>query len=105
MAEMPAAYFSVKIRYYDTINIGGRKWLIYTGCRKIPFAGKNRTLYVLTGSANIFALPKLADELVGRLSVLTLYPFSASEKNETGVAGTHIRELCRRRNNESGMAA
>jgi len=46
---------------------------------------KNRALYVLTGSANIFALPKLADALVGRLSVLTLYPFSASEIKETGV--------------------
>ncbi|MDR1838070.1 MAG: ATP-binding protein [Treponema sp.] len=46
---------------------------------------KNRALYVLTGSANIFALPKLADALVGRLSVLTLYPFSVSEIKETRV--------------------
>ena len=35
--------------------------------------------YLLTGSANILALPKLADPLVGRMSVLTLYPFSMSE--------------------------
>jgi uncharacterized protein len=48
-------------------------------------AGKDRVLYVLTGSANIFALPKLSDALVGRLSVLTLYPFSASEIKGTGV--------------------
>jgi len=48
-------------------------------------ADKNRALYVLTGSANIFALPKLADALVGRLSVLTLYPFSVSEIKKTGV--------------------
>jgi predicted AAA+ superfamily ATPase len=48
-------------------------------------AGKNNALYVLTGSANIFALPKLADALVGRLSVLTLYPFSVSEIKGTGV--------------------
>jgi predicted AAA+ superfamily ATPase len=47
--------------------------------------GKNRALYVLTGSANIFALPKLADALVGRLSILTLYPFSASEIKGTGI--------------------
>ncbi|MDR2717028.1 MAG: ATP-binding protein [Treponema sp.] len=46
---------------------------------------KSRALYVLTGSANIFALPKLADALVGRLSILTLYPFSASEIKGTGV--------------------
>jgi len=48
-------------------------------------ADKNRALYVLTGSANIFALPKLADALVGRLSVLTLYPFSISEIKKTDV--------------------
>jgi len=52
---------------------------------KKRLADKNRALYVLTGSANIFALPKLADALVGRLSVLTLYPFSASEIKGTGV--------------------
>lgn len=41
--------------------------------------GKNKSLYVLTGSANIFALPKLANALVGRMTILTLYPFSVSE--------------------------
>jgi hypothetical protein len=35
--------------------------------------------FLLTGSANIMALPKLSDALVGRMSVKTLYPFSACE--------------------------
>lgn len=35
--------------------------------------------FLLTGSANIMALPKLSLPLVGRMGVLTLYPFSASE--------------------------
>ncbi len=35
--------------------------------------------YLLTGSANIMALPELADALVGRMCVLTLYPLSALE--------------------------
>jgi predicted AAA+ superfamily ATPase len=35
--------------------------------------------YLLTGSANIMALPKLSDALVGRMCVLTLYPLSALE--------------------------
>lgn len=35
--------------------------------------------FLLTGSANIMALPKLSDPLVGRMSVKTLYPFSACE--------------------------
>ena len=35
--------------------------------------------FLLTGSANIMALPKLSDPLVGRMSIKTLYPFSASE--------------------------
>ena len=35
--------------------------------------------FLLTGSASIMALPKLSDALVGRISVLTLYPLSALE--------------------------
>jgi predicted AAA+ superfamily ATPase len=35
--------------------------------------------FLLTGSANVLALPGLADALVGRMAVLTLYPFSAGE--------------------------
>jgi predicted AAA+ superfamily ATPase len=49
------------------------------------FGGKDRAQYLLTGSANIFALPRLADALVGRMSILTLYPFSASEIKGTCV--------------------
>ena len=47
-------------------------------------SSRDRSLYLLTGSANIFALPKLADALVGRMSTLTLYPFSISEIKGTG---------------------
>ena len=36
-------------------------------------------MFLLTGSANIMVLPKLSDSLVGRMSIKTLYPFSASE--------------------------
>lgn len=36
-------------------------------------------LFILTGSANILAIPSLADSLVGRMQVLTLLPFSAAE--------------------------
>ena len=35
--------------------------------------------YLLTGSANILALPKLSDSLVGRMAIMTLYPFTAAE--------------------------
>lgn len=35
--------------------------------------------YLLTGSANILALPKLSDPLVGRMAVLSLYPFTVAE--------------------------
>ncbi|GHV04018.1 ATPase [Campylobacterota bacterium] len=49
--------------------------------RKTP---KNTSLFILTGSANILAVPTLAQELVGRMSILTLLPFSASEYKQTG---------------------
>lgn len=35
--------------------------------------------FLLTGSANIMALPELANALVGRMAVLSLYPLSAGE--------------------------
>lgn len=35
--------------------------------------------FLLTGSANILALPELSDALVGRMQVYTLYPLSAKE--------------------------
>ena len=35
--------------------------------------------FLLTGSANIMALPRLSDPLVGRMSVKTLYPFAGCE--------------------------
>jgi predicted AAA+ superfamily ATPase len=41
--------------------------------------GKVQGQFLLTGSANILALPKLADSLVGRMATLTLYPLSGAE--------------------------
>lgn len=35
--------------------------------------------FLLTGSANVLALPELAEALVGRMAILSLYPLSASE--------------------------
>jgi len=47
--------------------------------------GEGTGLYLLTGSANLMALPHLSQALVGRMSVLTLLPFSSSEYEHTGV--------------------
>ena len=41
--------------------------------------------FLLTGSANIMALPSLSDALVGRMSIATLYPLSSME-----IAGSNI---------------
>jgi uncharacterized protein len=35
--------------------------------------------FVLTGSANVYTLPRLADSLAGRLHIVTLWPFSQGE--------------------------
>jgi predicted AAA+ superfamily ATPase len=35
--------------------------------------------YLLTGSANVMTLPKVADSLAGRMEILTLYPLSQGE--------------------------
>jgi uncharacterized protein len=43
--------------------------------------------FILTGSANVLLLPKLADSLAGRMEILTLWPFSETEilKTKTNV--------------------
>ena len=45
--------------------------------------GKGKGLFLLTGSSNIFALPELAEHMVGRIALLTLYPFSAAETHNS----------------------
>jgi predicted AAA+ superfamily ATPase len=45
--------------------------------------GNPSGLYLLTGSANLMALPGLSQALVGRMSVITLLPFSSSEYMRT----------------------
>jgi uncharacterized protein len=52
---------------------------------------KIKGLFLLTGSANIMALPKLSNPLVGRMSVMTLYPFSSAEA--IGGLGDFINRL------------
>jgi predicted AAA+ superfamily ATPase len=37
--------------------------------------------FLLTGSANVLSLPRVADTLVGRTEVLTLWPFSQGERS------------------------
>lgn len=49
--------------------------------------GRANGRYLLTGSANILALPKLADSLVGRMAILTLYPFTAGEATGNDLGG------------------
>ncbi|MCL2880285.1 MAG: ATP-binding protein [Treponema sp.] len=47
--------------------------------------GEGKALFLLTGSANIYALPNLAKAMVGRMAELTLYPFSAAEIMDSGM--------------------
>lgn len=47
--------------------------------------------YLLTGSANIMALPKLSEPLVGRVGILTLYPFCTAEAS--GGLGNGLSKL------------
>ncbi len=39
--------------------------------------------YILTGSANVLLLPKLAESLAGRVEIITLWPFSQGEIDGT----------------------
>jgi predicted AAA+ superfamily ATPase len=59
--------------------------LLKKGIDERRFQGKGKALFLLTGSANIFGLPKLAKAMVGRMAILTLYPFSAAEMYNSDV--------------------
>jgi uncharacterized protein len=61
---------------------------------ELRIARNNATIngkYLLTGSANILALPALSDALVGRMTVQTLYPFSCAEAG--GGKGNGLEKL------------
>ncbi len=47
--------------------------------------------FLLTGSANVLLLPKLSESLAGRMEILSLFPFSQSELEET--TGSFIDEV------------
>lgn len=46
--------------------------------------------FLLTGSANLLQLPRLADSLAGRMECIYLHPFTESEKE--GAAGKFLRD-------------
>lgn len=48
-------------------------------------------IYLLTGSADVFLLPRIAETLAGRLEVLTLWPFSQGEIE--GIQETFVDSL------------
>jgi len=48
--------------------------------------------YLLTGSANVLAIPRVADSLAGRMEILTLWPLSQGEI--AGVRESFIEKIC-----------
>jgi predicted AAA+ superfamily ATPase len=59
--------------------------------------GKRKLKFLLTGSADIMLLPRLAEVLVGRMYVRTMYPFSAAEILNT--PGTFLKKMLAARPN------
>jgi predicted AAA+ superfamily ATPase len=47
--------------------------------------------FLLTGSANVLLIPKLSESLAGRMEILSLYPFSQSELEET--KGSFVEDI------------
>ena len=59
--------------------------------RRMTENSKTKGHFLLTGSANIMALPKLSNSLVGRMTILTLYPVSGAEAS--GGTGDFIERV------------
>jgi len=54
---------------------------VFLSIKKVVDENRMPGRFILSGSANVLALPKLADSLTGRMQINTLYPFSIGEKN------------------------
>lgn len=82
-AHAPEAYLSARTRslIIDEVQLvpeifRALKTVVDSGRRK---DGAVNGRFLLTGSANILALPKLSDPLVGRMGTLTLFPLAGAE--------------------------
>lgn len=80
-------------------NLGGKVILdevqrvpeLFTSLKTIIDRDRVPGRFILTGSANILLLPKLADSLAGRMELLRLHPLAQSELS--GVAPSFISSL------------
>lgn len=55
---------------------------IFLPLKKLIDQNRKPGFFVLTGSADVLALPRLADSLAGRIEIYTLWPFSQGEIEE-----------------------
>lgn len=56
---------------------------IFLVIKKIVDNNRKPGKFILTGSANIFLLPKISESLVGRMEIIKLFPISLSEISES----------------------
>ena len=52
---------------------------IFTSLKAVIDAGRSAGRFILTGSANVLLIPKLADSLAGRIGLLRLHPLAQCE--------------------------
>jgi predicted AAA+ superfamily ATPase len=61
---------------------------LFPAIKRIVDANPQPGQFLLTGSANVFLLPKLAESLAGRMEIIPMHPFSQSEL--AGVSATSL---------------
>jgi uncharacterized protein len=64
---------------------------LFTSLKMTVDARRENGRFILTGSANVLLVPKLADSLAGRMEILRLHPLSQSEL--TGLRSSFIPRL------------
>lgn len=57
---------------------------IFLPIKQVVDHQKRPGFFILTGSANVLTLPKLADSLAGRMAIITLWPLSQGELSNVG---------------------
>ncbi len=75
--------FIAKLPHFVTIDEVQRVPELMLAIKRSVDLDRRPGRFLLTGSANILQMPRLADSLAGRIEWINLYPFSEAEKSES----------------------
>ena len=80
LKEDPVSFLNEKEVFY-TLEEAQRLPELFLTLKLLVDQKRTSGKFILTGSANVLLLPKIAESLAGRMEILNLYPLSVNEIN------------------------